>query len=352
MPRALIAAPDHSHRHLPPGHLRRDRRPELDRIRRPEGPVSRSSSITSPVGTTGAPSLCRQGGHRDLLSHPGHALTRATRILFAMGRDGLLPPMFAKVDSRRMTPVNNTIVVMIAVSILAGVISLTSSPTWCRSAPRGLHRRLRRRDHSSSGNRICRARSKCPVAPRHPGPVRPGLSLHPVQPPLVHVGGVRLLGRCGVGVLLLRLGTTPQRAEHRRRSRLNDCGGTHHDDRRRLSGGQGGDSAAAPRGHGGRGLRTSPTVATVVPKPWTHTLPARIDAEYTAWADQLAADSATEAQRFRPVWLRSGNPSVMANPTPVGVRDSSKRSRNWALSCWFSDPRRRATRTGRGGFNR
>ena len=47
-----------------------------------------------------------------------------TRILFAMGRDGLLPPMFAKVDSRRMTPVNNTIVVMIAVSILAGIIPL------------------------------------------------------------------------------------------------------------------------------------------------------------------------------------------------------------------------------------
>lgn len=47
-----------------------------------------------------------------------------------------------------------------------------------------------------------------------------------------------------------------------------------------------------------RTLRTSLTVATVVPKPWTTPSPARIDAEYAAWADQLAADSATEAQRF------------------------------------------------------
>jgi amino acid transporter len=47
-----------------------------------------------------------------------------TRILFAMGRDGLLPSMFAKVDPRSMTPVNNTIIVAIVVSILAGVVPL------------------------------------------------------------------------------------------------------------------------------------------------------------------------------------------------------------------------------------
>ncbi|MGY4712312.1 universal stress protein [Mycolicibacterium sp. CBM1] len=47
-----------------------------------------------------------------------------------------------------------------------------------------------------------------------------------------------------------------------------------------------------------RTLGTSLTVATVVPKPWTTPSPARIDAEYAAWADQLAADSAKEAQRY------------------------------------------------------
>ena len=47
-----------------------------------------------------------------------------TRILFAMGRDGLLPSLFAKVNPRSMTPVNNTIIVAIIVSILAGFVPL------------------------------------------------------------------------------------------------------------------------------------------------------------------------------------------------------------------------------------
>ena len=46
-----------------------------------------------------------------------------------------------------------------------------------------------------------------------------------------------------------------------------------------------------------RSLRTSLTVATIVPRPWTFPSTARVDAEYAAWADQLAADSAKEAQR-------------------------------------------------------
>lgn len=47
-----------------------------------------------------------------------------------------------------------------------------------------------------------------------------------------------------------------------------------------------------------RTLHTSLTVVTVVPKPWTTPSPARVDAEYAAWADQLAADSAKEAGRY------------------------------------------------------
>ncbi|TGD85373.1 amino acid permease [Mycolicibacterium sp. CH28] len=47
-----------------------------------------------------------------------------TRILFAMGRDGLLPSMFAQVNPRSMTPVNNTIIVAVVVSILAGAVPL------------------------------------------------------------------------------------------------------------------------------------------------------------------------------------------------------------------------------------
>ena len=47
-----------------------------------------------------------------------------------------------------------------------------------------------------------------------------------------------------------------------------------------------------------RTLDTSLTVTTIVPKPWTTPSPARVDAEYAAWADQLAADSAKEAARY------------------------------------------------------
>lgn len=47
-----------------------------------------------------------------------------TRILFAMGRDGLLPAMFAKVNPRTMTPVGNTIVVAVVCSLLAGFVPL------------------------------------------------------------------------------------------------------------------------------------------------------------------------------------------------------------------------------------
>jgi nucleotide-binding universal stress UspA family protein len=45
-------------------------------------------------------------------------------------------------------------------------------------------------------------------------------------------------------------------------------------------------------------LNTSLVVLTVVPRPWMTPSPARIDAEYAAWADQLGADSHREAKGF------------------------------------------------------
>jgi amino acid transporter len=47
-----------------------------------------------------------------------------TRILFAMGRDGLLPSRLAQVNQRTMTPVTNTVIVAIAASLLAAFIPL------------------------------------------------------------------------------------------------------------------------------------------------------------------------------------------------------------------------------------
>lgn len=47
-----------------------------------------------------------------------------TRILFAMGRDGLLPLRFATVNTRTMTPVNNTVIVAVVASTLAAFLPL------------------------------------------------------------------------------------------------------------------------------------------------------------------------------------------------------------------------------------
>ncbi|HXO48397.1 MAG TPA: amino acid permease [Mycobacterium sp.] len=48
-----------------------------------------------------------------------------TRILFTMGRDGLLPATFAKVNPRTKTPVRNTMIVAFAVAVLAALVPLS-----------------------------------------------------------------------------------------------------------------------------------------------------------------------------------------------------------------------------------
>ncbi|TWF82392.1 amino acid/polyamine/organocation transporter (APC superfamily) [Pseudonocardia hierapolitana] len=47
-----------------------------------------------------------------------------TRILFAIGRDGMLPGFFKQVNARTRTPVNNTIVVAVAIALLAGFLPI------------------------------------------------------------------------------------------------------------------------------------------------------------------------------------------------------------------------------------
>ena len=47
-----------------------------------------------------------------------------TRILFAMGRDGMVPPLFHKVNPRTLTPVPSTIIVAVVVALLAGVLPI------------------------------------------------------------------------------------------------------------------------------------------------------------------------------------------------------------------------------------
>ena len=47
-----------------------------------------------------------------------------TRILFAMGRDGMVPPLFHRLNPRTLTPVPTTIIVAVVVSVLAGVLPI------------------------------------------------------------------------------------------------------------------------------------------------------------------------------------------------------------------------------------
>jgi amino acid transporter len=47
-----------------------------------------------------------------------------TRILFTMGTDGVVPPIFKRVNPRTVTPVANTVIVAVAVAALAGLVPL------------------------------------------------------------------------------------------------------------------------------------------------------------------------------------------------------------------------------------
>src|SRR3954466_4582381 len=47
-----------------------------------------------------------------------------TRILFAMGRDGMIPALFHKLNPRTLTPVTSTIIVAVVISLLAGVLPI------------------------------------------------------------------------------------------------------------------------------------------------------------------------------------------------------------------------------------
>jgi basic amino acid/polyamine antiporter, APA family len=47
-----------------------------------------------------------------------------TRILFAISRDGMLPEIFHRVNPRTLTPVYNTVIVAVLISLLAGLIPI------------------------------------------------------------------------------------------------------------------------------------------------------------------------------------------------------------------------------------
>lgn len=76
------------------------------------------------TGSTWAGTLIALGAVISIFSVVLVTMYGQTRILFAMGRDGLLPRVFTKVNPRTQTPVNNTILVAIVISILAALVPL------------------------------------------------------------------------------------------------------------------------------------------------------------------------------------------------------------------------------------
>lgn len=76
------------------------------------------------TGNTWAGNLIALGAVISIFSVVLVVMYGQTRILFAMGRDGLLPKVFTKVNPRTQTPVNNTIIVAVIISILAALVPL------------------------------------------------------------------------------------------------------------------------------------------------------------------------------------------------------------------------------------
>lgn len=83
-----------------------------------------SAILQNIIGSTWPGTVVAIGAIISIFSVTLVCLYGQTRILFAMSRDGMIPPVFAKVDPRTLSPVNNTIIVVIATSILAAVVPI------------------------------------------------------------------------------------------------------------------------------------------------------------------------------------------------------------------------------------
>ncbi|CFD01770.1 amino acid ABC transporter [Mycobacterium tuberculosis] len=205
-----------------------------------------------------------------------------TRILFAMGRDGLLPARFAKVNPRTMTPVHNTVIVAIFASTLAAFIPLDSLADMVSIGT------LTAFSVVAVGVIVLRVRE--PDLPR--GFKVPGYPVTPVLSVLacgyiLDLAGVQRMGGGGSD-LLPDVGSAPQCAQ--RGSAVTIVVG--------YLAGKVGPSALHLAVRVARMHKTSLTVATIVRRHWPTPSLARVDAEYELWSEQLAAASAREAQRY------------------------------------------------------
>ncbi|WP_295013737.1 amino acid permease [uncultured Microbacterium sp.] len=83
-----------------------------------------SAILQNMIGSAWPGTIVAAGAVISIFSVTLVVLYGQTRILFAMSRDGMMPPVFAKVDRRTMTPIPNTLIVMAVTGVLAAVIPI------------------------------------------------------------------------------------------------------------------------------------------------------------------------------------------------------------------------------------
>jgi basic amino acid/polyamine antiporter, APA family len=83
-----------------------------------------SAILEDIVGSTWPGTVLAAGAVISIFSVTLVVIYGQTRILFAMSRDGIIPPVFHKVNPRTLTPVPNTIIVCIVISVLAGFVPI------------------------------------------------------------------------------------------------------------------------------------------------------------------------------------------------------------------------------------
>ncbi len=80
--------------------------------------------LESVTGSTWPATVLAAGAVISIFSVTLVVIYGQTRILFAMGRDGMIPPLFHRLNPRTLTPVPATIIVAVVVSLLAGLLPI------------------------------------------------------------------------------------------------------------------------------------------------------------------------------------------------------------------------------------
>jgi basic amino acid/polyamine antiporter, APA family len=90
-----------------------------------EGQEAGLAAILEDVtGSTWPASVLAAGAVISIFSVTLVVIYGQTRILFAMGRDGMVPPFFHRLNPRTLTPVPATIAVAVVISLLAGLLPI------------------------------------------------------------------------------------------------------------------------------------------------------------------------------------------------------------------------------------